>query len=104
MRKTFSIGISIALLSTALAMSGCYERGGVIEVDYGPPAPVALGIVGEAPGPDYAWVDGYYRWDGGRYVWGPGEWRRRPHPGAVWVAGEWRRHGNRYRWHEGRWR
>lgn len=74
-----------------------------VVVQVGPPAPI---VERRPPPPDrsYVWVDGYHRWDGGRYVWVPGRWDRPPHPGAHWVAHRWEhRHGG-WVMVEGHWR
>jgi hypothetical protein len=96
MKKT----VLALLLAIALAPAASFAQ---VIVHVGPPAPI-VERRGPAPGPGYAWVDGYHRWDGGRYVWVPGRWDRPPHPGAHWVAHRWvHRHGG---WVlvEGHWR
>jgi hypothetical protein len=51
------------------------------------------------------WIDGYQRWDGGRYVWTAGRWERPPHPRSVWVPGRWQQDNRRgWFWVDGRWR
>ena len=51
-----------------------------------------------APGPRYVFVPGYWRWDGGRYVWASGQWQLRPAGFTHWVPGHW--HVGRFgRWH-----
>ena len=77
-----------------------------IVVRIGPPPPRPVEVV-PAPPPahrDWVWVPGYHRWDGHKYVWVRGEYRRPPHAGAVWVPGEWREEGGGHVWHEGTWR
>ena len=56
------------------------------------------------PGPGYAWVDGYWNWYGGRYVWVPGAYEQPPHPHARWVEGHWNHRGGGWVWVEGHWR
>jgi hypothetical protein len=85
-------------------LAGCAGQYGYGYATYGPPAPVAYGVVGVAPGPGFVWVNGYHVWQGGRYVWVPGRWERPPHARAVWVRPEWRHEGRGWRFHEGHWR
>jgi hypothetical protein len=93
----------LALMAGGL-FAGCAGQYSYGYVSYGPPPPVAYGVVGVAPGPGFVWIEGYHAWQGGRYVWVPGRWVRPPRPGAVWVRPEWRREGRGWRFHEGRWR
>jgi hypothetical protein len=58
-----------------------------------------------APAPVYpaygsVWISGYYYPYGGRRVWRPGYWGRRPFAGAAWVSPYWV--GGRF--HAGYWR
>lgn len=64
-----------------------------------PPAPV-VAYVPPAPGPGYAWINGYYVPSGPRYSWHAGYWAPRPYAGAYWVAP--RYYGHRY--YRGYWR
>jgi hypothetical protein len=61
-------------------------------------------VIGVAPGPDYVWIHGYHRWDGGRYAWTAGRWERRPQANASWVDGRWDHHSKGYYWVDGHWR
>ncbi len=74
---------------------------------YGPPPPVprhygygySYGYRPVAPGPNYAWIDGYYDYGyGGGYSWRQGYWAPRPHYRAVWVSPRYYR-GSYYRGH-----
>lgn len=59
---------------------------------------------GPPPGPDFVWVAGYQRWDGGGYVWVPGHYEHAPHPRAMWVPHHYEhRHGG-WIMIEGHWR
>jgi hypothetical protein len=64
-----------------------------------PPPPRVVRVRPVAPGPDYAWVDGYWYVTGNRYHWHDGYWTRPPYAGAVWVAP---RHDGE-RWFDGYW-
>ncbi len=65
-----------------------------------PPPPPVVAYVPAAPGPGYAWVDGYYYPVGPRYHWRAGYWAPRPYVGAYWVSP--RYYGRRY--YRGYWR
>jgi hypothetical protein len=47
-----------------------------VETEYLPPPPqsVESGPVGVAPGDQYFWIPGCWKWVGDRYVWRPGRW------------------------------
>jgi hypothetical protein len=99
MKKTVLAAVGGLILSASLM------AGAQVVVRIGPPARV----VETRPEPpvehrDWAWRNGYHRWDGNSYVWVPGEYVAPPHPHAVWVDGRWEhRHGG-WVWVEGRWR
>ncbi len=67
-----------------------------------PPAPY-VEVRPYAPGPDYAWVNGYWHWDGSQYVWMRGRWEPVPATGYSWVPHGWIRDRGVYRFHPGRW-
>ena len=56
-----------------------------------------------SPGADFYWIDGYYRWDGGRHVWVGGHYERRPNRTAVWAPGAWHHHSKGWYWTDGHW-
>jgi|SRR5271156_5399144 len=68
-----------------------------------PPPPPQVDVVVAPPGPGFAWVGGYWTWQG-RWIWAPGRWARPPYRGALWVGGRWRRHGHGFVWVSGGWR
>jgi WXXGXW repeat (2 copies) len=76
---------------------------GTVFVPSAPPF-AEVEVVGTAPGPDFVWIHGYHRWDGGHYVWTQGRWERRPQANARWVDGHWAHHSKGYYWVEGGWR
>jgi hypothetical protein len=96
--------LPFATLLLATVLTGCAAGGGYAVMRYGPPPAPRYGIVGVAPGPGYAWADGYWDQRGGRWFWVNGVWRRPPHARAVWVPGSWREEHGRYRFHRGYWR
>jgi hypothetical protein len=67
------------------------------------PPPLRYEVRPAMPGPGYAWVDGYWNWYGGRYVWAPGVWRRPPYAGAYWTHPHYDRYDRGYAFHEGHW-
>ncbi len=66
-----------------------------------PPAPL-VEVVPPQPGPGYAWINGYWSWNGNQYVWQRGHWDVRPRD-RVWVRHGWVRRGDRYVYVPGRW-
>ncbi len=72
-------------------------------VVYQTPPPPQVEVVPMSPGPGYAWVPGYWGWNG-EWVWVSGRYVVRPHAHAVWVRGHWSPHGRGYVWVGGRWR
>lgn len=71
-----------------------------IEIGAPPPPPRAYYARPPAPGPNYAWVSGFYEPLGGSYRWRESYWAPRPYPHAVWVAPRYREH----RYYPGYWR
>jgi hypothetical protein len=78
------LAVALVLGSVLAGCAGTYSYG---YVGYGPPPPVAYGVVGVAPAAGFVWVDGYHVWRGGRYVWVPGRWVRPPRCGSVRSGG-----------------
>jgi WXXGXW repeat (2 copies) len=50
-----------------------------------PPPPRVIRVLPPRPGPEFAWVDGYWYPVGGHYRWHEGYWTRPPYPEARWV-------------------
>jgi hypothetical protein len=94
--RAAALGIAVAA-TTVPALAQVY-------VNVAPPAPI-VETRPVAPGSGYAWVPGYYRWNGSQYAWAHGHYMRPPGTGQVWVAGHWVEgtHG-RWHWVEGHWR
>jgi len=99
MKKQLLIAVSAIAFTLGSALSSQAQ----IVVRIGPPPPRPVEVV-PAPRPGYYWVPGYHRWDGRRYVWVAGTYRRPPRRGAVWVPGEWRGERGGQVWHAGYWR
>ena len=53
------------------------------------PPPLPLYTRPPIPGPGYAWVPGYWAWDGQEYYWVPGYWMLPPATGLLWTPGYW---------------
>jgi hypothetical protein len=102
MKSTVFTGILLA--SSALVACGPGPGYAAAYVVPAPPAPYVVGAVGYAPGPGYAWVDGFWNLNGGRWAWVNGRWAVPPRPHAVWDRDRWERHGNGWRYHRGHWR
>ena len=49
------------------------------------------------------WIDGHWKWSGGRYVWVSGYWTQ-PRPGKIWVPGHWQQNDRGWVWIKGHWR
>ncbi len=69
----------------------------------GPPPPLRYEARPPAPGPGYAWVDGYYDPYNGGYRWHPGYWNRAPYEGAYYVHPHWDHYPDGWHQHEGYW-
>ncbi|HUT34552.1 MAG TPA: YXWGXW repeat-containing protein [Planctomycetota bacterium] len=50
------------------------------------------------------WIDGYWNWNGRRYVWESGRWTAPPRAHAVWAAPRYEKHQKGYRYTPGHWR
>jgi len=74
-----------------------------VVIRMGPPPPV-VERRGPPPNRGYVWVDGYQRYDGGRYVWVHGYWAHPPRPGARWVPHHWVHRRGGWVMIEGHWR
>ena len=97
MKRLFVV---IALAVSAIVFDSCGPS--KYTVTERPVAPVYERPV--APRPEYVWVEGDWRWHGGKYVYNNGYWTK-PRGKKVYVAGEWVQHSNKgYYWKEGHWK
>lgn len=102
---SFKHAVLASTLLASFGLAGCGGRYyGAYYVAPAPPPPQVVGAVGYAPGPGYAWIDGFWDLRGSQWVWVNGRWGRPPRPGAVWVADRWERHGEHWRFQRGHWR
>lgn len=102
-KKTWLAGLGLLAALSLLTACPPPPPRGVLYARIAPPA-VRVEAIGVAPGADYEWVPGYYRWDGREYLWVAGHHERRPSARAHWVAGRWRHDRNGWYFVEGRWR
>jgi hypothetical protein len=78
--KTKLMGLGIALLAGAAMFAQPRVSIGVGIGGYAPGAYApAYAVQPPCPGPDYAWVDGYWSQYRGHRNWTAGYWQRRPH-------------------------
>jgi WXXGXW repeat (2 copies) len=68
-----------------------------------PPPPMRYERRPPMPGEGYAWVDGYWGNNGGRYVWVPGRWDHAPYAGAYWSHPHYDHYQDGWHLHEGHW-
>src|SRR5712691_309430 len=93
MKKTL---VTLMLLAGGALFGADFSVG----IRIGPPPPDRVVRVRPVnPGPDFAWVEGYWYPVGNHYKWHEGYWTRPVYPGAQWVAP--RHDGERF--FEGHW-
>ena len=80
--------MKMKLLAVLLAAGGTMFAADIsIGIQIGaPPPPRIIAVRPVAPGPDFAWIEGYWYPVSGHYRWHEGYWSRPPYDGAVWVA------------------
>jgi hypothetical protein len=94
-------GLAVALAAVALPASAQGVYGGNA-INVGPPALVREQIP-PRPGRGYVWQAGYWRWNGGRYVWVRGAYVRPPYASAAWIPGHWAHTRYGWVWRRGHW-
>jgi hypothetical protein len=90
-----------AILFSGFFLVSPASAGPQIFVNIGPPARVVE--VRPVVRPGYVWQDGYYRWNGHRYLWIGGRSVRAPYARAAWSSGRWERGHRGYYWVPGHW-
>lgn len=87
---TLTLGSASALFGQGIYRDdGDYEDDGYSVYDAPPPPQIAgpgYGYRSACPGPNYAWIDGFWNWGGSRYAWRGGYWAPRPYVSAYWNA------------------
>jgi hypothetical protein len=91
-----SSGVSQKIISYMIGTSNA-------AISQPPPTP-QVETVAAAPGPNYAYVNGEWLWNGGAWVWVPGRWVVGPYPHAVWISARWDYGPYGWRRVPGRWR
>ena len=99
--KLMTAALGAAVFSTA-AVPAFSQIGFGVTIGRTPP-PLRYERRPPAPGPDFVWVDGFWRWDEGRYVWVPGRWDRPPFAGAYWSHPHYDHYADGWHYHEGHW-
>jgi hypothetical protein len=87
--------LAMALSVSAFAQVSVYIRTG--------PPPLREERRGEAPGPGYAWIEGYWAPNGNHYKWVSGRWDRPPYEGGYWSHPHYDHYREGWRLHEGHW-
>jgi hypothetical protein len=90
-----------AVTATAFTTPAVAQIG--IVIGRQPPPPMRYERRPPMPGEGYAWVDGYWGNNGGRYVWVPGRWDRPPYAGAYWSHPHYDHYQDGWHMHEGHW-
>jgi hypothetical protein len=81
--------IAVSLLALTLLTVPAFGAQVSIGVRIGPPPPPrVVRVVPARPGPQFAWVEGYWYPVGhsNHWKWHPGYWTRAPYPEAIWYA------------------
>jgi hypothetical protein len=86
MKTKTPILLLIAFAALFLTVSNCAAQVSVGVTIGAPPPPRVVAVRPVAPGPDFAWVEGYWYVQGHKWRWHPGYWTRVPYAGARWVA------------------
>src|ERR1700733_2218654 len=90
-----SILLTASLTLAASAQVSVYIRSS--------PPPLRVEARGSAPGPGYAWEDGYWKPNGRHYQWVSGRWDRPPYQGAQWQHAHYDHQKQGWQLHEGHW-
>ena len=95
LRVLTGVVIAGALAAPAMAQVGIY-------IGRTPP-PLRYEVPPPAPGPGYAWNEGYWNWGGGRYNWVGGRWAQPPYAGAYWNHPHYDHYDRGWQMHPGYW-
>jgi len=94
MRKTAWAVLAVLSLAAAAGLAADQPRVG--------PPPLRTEAPTLKPGPEYAWIPGYWKWGGINYEWVEGRWAKAK-KGKAWVPGTWEQVGARWVWKPGKW-
>lgn len=97
----FALALALATTGGCTLTGSGHLRVPLIVVEEAPPPPPRQEVA--VARPDYIWINGYQRWDGGHYVWQEGRYVRE-RPGYAYAPGRWQRQGHGHVWIEGTWR
>jgi hypothetical protein len=102
-RMLCTVGLGVGLMAVGGTKASAQVS---IRIGGGPTPPPAevVEVVPARPGPEWVWVKGHHKWEGGRYVWVHGEWRRPPRGMREYVPGHWDHDPQGNFWVEGYWR
>ena len=92
------------LLLVAVLLTAGIASAQRVVIRVAPPRPVHVGVMGQAPGPGFVWIEGYHAWRGEAYVWVPGRWVRPPRRHARWIRPRYRHVRGGWVFVPGRWR
>ena len=98
--RLLAAALGVAVFSTAAAPA--FAQIGIV-IGRTPPPPIRYERRPPPPGAGFAWIDGYWGVNGGRYVWVPGRWGRPPYAGAYWSHPHYDRYEDGWHYHEGHW-
>lgn len=73
-----------------------------IYVRVAPPSRRVVTVRPARPHARAVWIDGYWRWNGGKHVWVGGHWEANPN--GTWIAGHWVKRPRGWVWKAGYWR
>jgi len=95
--KRINLWLSAAFAALLLSVGcGC---GGYATIE---PPPLQVEVKPAPPGPKAVWIDGHWKWHGGRYVWVDGHWDKNPK--GAWVPGHWAKKPRGHVWVPGHWK
>ncbi len=93
----------ILAVGAAFAPPASAQVGFGITIGRSAPPPLRYERRSPPPGAGYAWIDGYWGLNRGRYIWVPGRWDRPPYPGAYWSHPHYDHYNDGWHMHEGHW-
>ncbi len=102
MRIPVCVLLLTAFAPSALAQAVVVQLPAGFRVDVAPPQ-LHVEVAPPAPSPSHVWVQGYWSFAGGRYLWVPGSYVVAPQPGATWVPARWVFRDGAWYFEPGRW-